>query len=94
MCGALLDGFRGQVYEDRGVWITDPVHHAGRYLDFLAGKPVSGFDDQLTNCPALGVHHKVTDVADSPISCLEMITVHGLSTPQMSIGALGSAAAG
>ena len=66
VCGTLLDGFLGQIHEHRGFLVTDPVHLARRYLHFLAGKPVPGFDDQLTNRPALGVHHKIADVADVP----------------------------
>jgi hypothetical protein len=54
MRGILLDGFLGQIHEHRGFLVTDPVHLARRYLHFLAGKPVPGFDDQLTNRPALG----------------------------------------
>src|ERR1043165_7424820 len=51
----LLDGFLGQIHEHCGVRITDAVHHARRYLHFLAGKPVPGLDDELTNRPALVV---------------------------------------
>src|ERR1035437_9931324 len=87
--GTLLDGFLGQIHEHRGVRVTDPVHLARRYLHFLAGKPVPGFDDQLTNLPALGVHHKIADMADHPVARLEVVAAHGLRASQMRIGTFG-----
>ena len=87
VCGTLLDGFAGQIHKYGGFVVTNPVNLAGRYLHFLAGKPVAGFDDQLTNGPALGVHHKITDVADYPVAGLDVVAVHGLRAPQMGIRA-------
>src|ERR1035437_900594 len=89
VCGTLLDGFAGQVHEHRGLLVTNPVNLARRYLHLFAGKPVAGLDDQLTNRPALVVHHKIADVADRPITCLEVVAVHGLRVPQMSPGTFG-----
>ena len=48
-----------------------------------------GFDDQLANRPALGVHHEIADVADGSIARPEMVSVHGLRAPQMRIGSFG-----
>jgi hypothetical protein len=89
VCGALLDGLPGHIYEHRGFIPTDPVNLARRYLHLFAVEPVPGFDDQLTDRPTLVVHHEITDVADRPIARLEVVAVHGLRAPQMRIGTFG-----
>src|ERR1035441_9630563 len=89
VCGTLLNDFHGHIHEYRGVRITDPGHLARRYLHFLAGKPVAGFDDQVTNRPALGVYHKIADVADDSVVFLEMVAAHRLRASQMHMGRVG-----
>ena len=53
VCGTLLDGFLGQLHEHRGVLVTDPVNFADRNQHLVAGEPVPGFDDELTDGPTL-----------------------------------------
>src|SRR5208282_1682175 len=90
--GTLLDGLGGQIHEHGGFIVTNPTNLARRYLHLFARKSVAGFDDQLMNCPTLGVHQKIADVADRPISCLDVVTIDGLRAPQVGIGALGGTA--
>src|ERR1039458_981003 len=85
----LLDAFLRQVHEHLGFIPTDPVNLVHRYLHFFPGKPMTGLDDHLANRPALGVHHKIADVADHPVARLEVVAVHGLRAPQMRIGTFG-----
>ena len=92
VCGTLLDGLNGQIHEHGGFIIADPVNFACRYPHLFAGKAVAGLDDQLRNRPAQGVHHKITDMADSAITCLDVVAVYGLRAPQMGIGAFGGTA--
>jgi hypothetical protein len=85
----LLHGFPGQIYKHRGFVKTDTVNRAGWYLDLFAGKPMAGFDDQLTNRPTLGVHHKIAEMTDLSIASLDTVTAYGLRASQMCIGMLG-----
>src|ERR1035437_2289858 len=87
--GTLLDGFSGQVHEDGRFVVANPANLARRYRHLLARKPVTDLDDQLTNRPALGVHHKGADMADDPVARLEVVAAHGLRAPQMRIGTFG-----
>ena len=87
--GTLLNSFTGQICEDRGFLVADPVYFIRRYLNLSAGKPMTGFDDQLANGPSLIVHHKIADMADSSVASLEVVAVDGLGAPEMRARASG-----
>src|ERR1017187_2134516 len=59
-----------------------------RNHDLLAGKPVAGLDDQVTNRPTLVVHYGVSDMADRSSASLDVVAAKTLCASQMRIVAI------
>ena len=59
----LHDGFLGHVDRYVGILITDTPDMLRRDRDLLAGKPMAGLNDELTNRPVFIIDDKINDVA-------------------------------
>ena len=75
------DGFLGQVDEHLRFVVADPVDVFRGNHHLFAGKPMAGFDDQVTDRPGIAVDDEVGDVADFSIIGLDMVTAECLGTP-------------
>jgi hypothetical protein len=52
-----------------------------RYLHLFIGKPVAGFDGQVTNCPDLVVRPELRDEASRPVATLMCLFSQDLLPP-------------
>jgi len=83
----LPNRFPARIHKHLGFPITDAVNLLRWNDDLLAGKPMAGFDDQETNCPALGIHYKISDVADSSFTGFDVVALQSQCASEVRIAA-------
>jgi hypothetical protein len=78
----LHHGFLGHVHRYVGILITDTPDTLRGNRDLLAGKPMAGLNDELTNRPIFIIDDKIDDVANFSFAGLDMVAADGAGTPQ------------
>src|SRR5437773_7836429 len=77
------DGLLGHVHKYLGFLVTDPVDMLRGNHDLLAGIPMAGLHNQVTNRPTLVVRDKINDVADRSFAGLDGVAAKSLYALQM-----------
>ena len=73
------------VHKYLGFLVTDPADMLRRNHDLLAGIPMAGLHNQVTNRPTLVVDDKINDVADRSFAGLDGVAAKSLCALQMNI---------